>query len=1622
MNARTSSSAKTGPGSTERHDKPTGSESDLVFDDLLDARFDAQGRLSQVGRGSRQRIAERLDPRPPTASAKELERAVQKLSEGLAAIERQSRPPHRRQARAPGKQDHAETDGGRDFVTYSLNRLEARLEALSQRLQSRAATADAAPQAEAESESSSGDPSLAVEPDYDAESAELRRMAELEAERLQRQAEERRREAAAEEARRETEAEALRRAEAEEAEAQRRAEAEEAEAQRRAEAEEAEARRAEEEEAEARRRAEEEEAALRRAQEEAAEARRLAEEAEAEARRHAEAAEEERLARLAEARRQAESAAATQRQFAEIEARLEALQRSCDENQVAPVRAELIELLREIEDITRDRNDVAEVLQQIGARLGEMEVKVNAARNMAGNRLGDIQDRLAGLTERLDEVEVEIPGYDAIRENQSAILERFDRMEGLVHHLASPEELLDRVDGLRHHIQSVASQQEVTRIEERILGLADRLDALPETLSDADALAAIEAQLASLASELTTAQRQRMEAASDLDQHLSGLAAKLEEVGESGRAPDLSNLEEGIAALGVRFDEDRHRNTESLARLEQRLAGLATAVEEQENDAAAEILAGLTRKIDVLAEAIEAQDSRGARRDIEALGDKLDQLAHQLADQAEHLSRAQAQPLEARLDQMQRQIEELAKASSDQLRPFVQKLQEISDRVSALGAAEEHTPLSLRLEAIEERLAGLGNGGRGPDPRALQTQLEGIVSRLELLKGRSIDPARLNELFDRVDSAIRALPEERFARLERKLEEIGGAPLAGGEALVQDELAELRSDIVALRRELRSLPVVGAGEDEGSLADLLQSIAARLDRLPEDVPATAAALEAQVDRIAALLDDPSHARLALVHIETSLKAIEQRLEETRGALTDRAHGEDEAAAGDFEAVAGAARALSDDVTVLKDSTEASEKQTKQALDAVQDTLEAVVKRMAFLERDAEKGGAGPEDVVEAARQPEETSAETEAEPAAVETQAEPEPAETDAVAAPASEPEQPVEAAEAVERPESAPADVIEPPAIEPAPEPPRSEPRSGGGLLSRFTSRQLLRRATGGRAESFTPEPEESEDESDFPIEPGTDSPLSSALTGAPSSDTEFMSGGRKSRKGRPLSAEDETGYTASIEPDAEVDEDFLAAARRAARSAADTAGGEGAASRRSGGLRSRRTALLAAALAVAVAFAAVQIVRNQILPRNAEVASATATPASDASGASAPVASSETMQANTSTSSGPSISDGGQTQTADSGGTTDDTGPAITASTDTATTGTVSTPPAAATTPMAPATEGAPGAVASLGPTDESAAPTADSTSASTAAPQPQLPEPPLAIGSQRLRDAALAGDPAAAFEVAARYAEGRVVSQDLATAAAWYHRAAEAGLAPAQYRLGSIYEKGLGVPKDLAAAQDWYGRAARAGNVKAMHNLAVLYAEGAGGEPDLERAAVLFRQAAEHGVRDSQFNLAILYARGLGVPQDLVKAYKWFSVAASSGDEESAKRRDIIAAALSEDDLAKAQAAAAVFEPLPLISEANEVIMPEGGWGDRKDSTSVEVQSDEAEADLGSNLSENDLVALVQKLLADQGFDPGPADGLLGRQTIQAIVDFQSNAGLPATGQIDPELVEALKQAAG
>jgi localization factor PodJL len=214
----------------------------------------------------------------------------------------------------------------------------------------------------------------------------------------------------------------------------------------------------------------------------------------------------------------------------------------------------------------------------------------------------------------------------------------------------------------------------------------------------------------------------------------------------------------------------------------------------------------------------------------------------------------------------------------------------------------------------------------------------------------------------------------------------------------------------------------------------------------------------------------------------------------------------------------------------------------------------------------------------------------------------------------------------------------------------------------------------------------------------------------------------------------------------------------------------------------------------------------------------------------------------------------------------------------------------------------------------------------------PSERLPD---AIGGPVLRAAALKGDPAAAYEVGVRFAEGKGIAPNLDEAAKWYDRAAQAGVVPAVFRLGTFYEKGLSVKKDIDIARRYYLQAAERGNAKAMHNLAVLDADGGGKGANYKSASQWFRKAADRGVADSQFNLGILYARGIGVEQNLAESFKWFSLAAAQGDADSSRKRDDIAKRLDAQSLAAAKLAIQTFTPEPQPDDAINAAAPQGGW---------------------------------------------------------------------------------------
>ncbi len=60
-----------------------------------------------------------------------------------------------------------------------------------------------------------------------------------------------------------------------------------------------------------------------------------------------------------------------------------------------------------------------------------------------------------------------------------------------------------------------------------------------------------------------------------------------------------------------------------------------------------------------------------------------------------------------------------------------------------------------------------------------------------------------------------------------------------------------------------------------------------------------------------------------------------------------------------------------------------------------------------------------------------------------------------------------------------------------------------------------------------------------------------------------------------------------------------------------------------------------------------------------------------------------------------------------------------------------------------------------------------------------------------------------------------------------------------------------------------------------------------------------------------------------------------------------------------------------------------------------------------------------ADHEIISSVQSMLAEQGYDPGPQDGVAGAKTVTAVRRYQASEGLLVDGRISPELAEHMKE---
>ncbi|MBB6413646.1 peptidoglycan-binding protein [Mesorhizobium sangaii] len=1091
-------------------------------------------------------------------------------------------------------------------------------------------------------------------------------------------------------------------------------------------------------------------------------------------------------------------------------------------------------------------------------------------------------------------------------------------------------------------------------------------------------------------------------------------------------------------AFEDRVDADQRKRSDDpgLSMLTDRLEQISNAVNNLPESLS---LRSLEEKVRTLAGAVDHFASQQDNRGSDTLGmidERLDEIsraivASTIAAQANTFDHEAIERIEKRIDSLAQQIEEVAQdrpgnAVMDRLNTLSSRVDELAGRANLPEQAMER--LAKQIALIADKI---DQAPAMPDAdyifHGLEQRFDVLSGMMERRQGDAIEQG--NMLFRDLERRL----DEVADRLDQRMPHVDSAGIM--------EAIDARFTALAKRLETRTPDPAGEAAIRG-LESRLEDISSRLDASAAQVagidPALIRSLEAQVAGLSAHLSRPSTPLPEFEDISPRLDEIEKSLSGTRDSILGAAR---EAAENAVRSLAGssanatAVSGLAQDLKTLETLTRRSDERNSRTFEAIHDTLLKIVDRLGSLE---------PGEPVEAVSELLDAAAvEPNSRRGARRSKM--------AVEAPSMDIDQPMPLTGDMADLDGRAAAVLrnEPGTRSPA-------EAAAAAALAALSSDTIAEKSeqTGGRKSLFggLARAFRGKKEADIP-------PLAGSAPIAPTPSVDLDEPLDPKLANRPLEpgsgapdlnaimkrVRDERGQPAKPSDTDAAKSDFIAAARRAAQAAAaeadalkrqSTMTGPVKALRIGDLLKARRKPILMAAAAIMLALAGLQLGKAFF-----------ADPAQVASNDAAPIVAAQPVQtASVDTDSQPKTDV--QPQAVESAPAravrqAEPSEPA--AKDDMAAQGTMATPPS-----IEPSMGSAPTAEPTLAPvasaTPADASPTAPDMTASAAAlpagpavvpeatdadtgTQPTTAEPntakdttgavppadaspaaatakfdiPTDVGPLALRDAAAGGDAKALFEVGSRYAESRGVKEDMAAAAKWYEKSAELGFAPAEYRIGNFFEKGIGVARDIKKAKTWYQLAAEQGNASAMHNLAVLFAMAADGVTDNESAAHWFQAAADVGVKDSQFNLGILAAKGVGMKQNLEESYKWFALVAKTGDKDAAAKRDEIANAMRPEQLERARAAAELWKAKPLDAAANSVDIPES-WQDGTPQTTASVDMKKA-------------VENIQRILNKNGYDAGDADGRMGQKTKTAIMAFQTDNKLPATGTVDEKLVKAL-----
>jgi len=230
---------------------------------------------------------------------------------------------------------------------------------------------------------------------------------------------------------------------------------------------------------------------------------------------------------------------------------------------------------------------------------------------------------------------------------------------------------------------------------------------------------------------------------------------------------------------------------------------------------------------------------------------------------------------------------------------------------------------------------------------------------------------------------------------------------------------------------------------------------------------------------------------------------------------------------------------------------------------------------------------------------------------------------------------------------------------------------------------------------------------------------------------------------------------------------------------------------------------------------------------------------------------------------------------------------------------------------------------------------------------------------------------------------YQQGRGISKSDSKATEWYKKAAAQGDANAQMNLGYMYQYGQGVERNQTEAFKWTLEAAKQGLAQAKFNIGLMSQQGQSIKINASESANWLKRAAESGVGEAALTVGLLYGKGQGVPQDINKSSLWCFIASGLGPE---RVRKYAQRCLEQSAKWLTQAQ---------VQDAYQQAM--------KKSVAILIKS---------------RVGKIQTLLYSFGYTSGPADGMAGPQTFNAIKAFQGDAGIKQDGKPSENLLNKLR----